>query len=70
VEHELGYITQFPLARVEISTDQVTLQLAERHTACLALDKCKPAPQPMSDLNPLKFNFRDEQPSSSCCSEK
>jgi hypothetical protein len=68
VEHELGYITQFPLASVEVSPDEVILRLVERHTACLALDKCKPAPQPMSDLNPLKFNFQASQPSSGCCS--
>jgi hypothetical protein len=70
VEHEIGYITQFPLASVEISVDEVILRLTERHTACLALDKCKPAPQPLSDQNPLKFNFRENQSSSGCCSGK
>lgn len=70
VEHELGHITQFPLASVEVSPDEVILHLVERHTACLALEKCKPAPQPLSDLNPLKFNFRENQPSSGCCTGK
>jgi hypothetical protein len=70
VEHELGYITQFPLASIEASANEVVLHLLDRHTACLALDKCKPAPQPQSDLNPLKFNFREDQPESRCCGEK
>ena len=67
VEHELVHITQFPLSSVEVSGDEIILRLVERHTACLALDKCKPASQPKSDLNPLKFNFRETQSSPNCC---
>jgi hypothetical protein len=67
VEHELGYITQFPLEAVELSSNEIIFRLSERHTACLALDKCMPAPKPLSDLNPLKFNFRESLPSSGCC---
>jgi hypothetical protein len=67
VEHETGFITQFPLESIEVSTGEIILRLAERHTACLAMDKCKPAPQPLSDLNPLKFNFREKQPSPDGC---
>jgi hypothetical protein len=70
VEHEVGFITQFPLSALEISSNEIILRLAERHTACLAMDKCRPAPQPLSDLNPLKFNFREKQPSADCCKEK
>ena len=70
VEHELDYITQFPLETVESSATEIIFRLSERHTACLALDKCKPATQPLSELNPLKFNFRGNQPSSSCCTGK
>jgi hypothetical protein len=70
VEHEVGYITQFPLAAVELSAEQIALRLTERHTACLAMDKCKPVPPPISDLNPLKFNFRETQPSPGCCGGK
>jgi hypothetical protein len=70
VEHELGFITQFPLDSVEVSSDGIILRLTERHTACLALDKCKPSTAPVSELNPLKFNFREAQPSSGCCSGK
>lgn len=70
VEHEVGYITQFPLNSVEVSPTEIQFHLTERHTACLAMDKCKPAPQTLSELNPLKFNFRENQPSSSCCGGK
>ena len=69
VEHELEHITQFPLAAAEVSAGEVVLHLAERHTACLAMDKCKPPSKPLSDLNPLKFNFR-ESPASGCCTGK
>jgi hypothetical protein len=70
VEHELSHITQFPLASVEQSADEIVLRLGERHTACLAMDKCKPAVPPLSDSNPLKFNFRENQQSPGCCTGK
>ena len=70
VEHEAGYISQFPLSAVEVSQSELILHLAERHTACLALDKCKPAPAVPGDFDPLKFNFGDQPPSSGCCAEK
>jgi hypothetical protein len=44
------------------------LEVDVEHTACLALDKCKPPAA--SDFNPLKFNFREGQPSSDCCADK
>lgn len=70
VEHEIGFISQFPLSSVEALQDELILHLEERHTACLAPEKCKP-PQKMPDgFNPLKFNFRDQQPASGCCAEK
>jgi len=70
VEHELGYITQFPLESVGFAVNEIIFRLSERHTACLALDKCKPATPVLSELNPLKFNFRESQPSSDCCTGK
>ena len=70
VEHEAGFITQFPMDSVEVLPGELILHLTERHTACLAMDKCKPAQQPISDLNPLKFDFRENQSSSGCCSGK
>jgi len=69
IEHEIGFITQFPLASVEVLPNEIILRLVERHTACLALDKCKPAAAPLSDLNPMKFNFRENQPSACCAGE-
>jgi hypothetical protein len=65
VEHEVGFISQFPLESIEGTAEQVTLRLTERHTACLALDKCKP-PLSVSELSPFKFNFR-ETSTGGCC---
>jgi arsenate reductase len=67
VEHELGVITQFPLASVEIWPSEIVLRLSERHTACLAPDKCLPPPKTTPDLSVLKFDFKQTQPVSACC---
>jgi hypothetical protein len=67
VEHELGYITQFPLGSVEVVNGEVVLHLTERHTACLAMEKCLPPATPFSEFNPLKFNFTETPPGSKCC---
>jgi len=56
VEHELDYLTQFPLAGVEPNGNELVLRLAERHTECLAPEKCKPAPSVLP-ASPLKFEF-------------
>jgi hypothetical protein len=50
VEHEVQFITQFPLDSVERDNAQLLLKLTERHTACLALDKCAPPQKPPSIL--------------------
>lgn len=70
VEHEVGYISQFPLESVSLSSNEIILHLTERHTACLALDKCKPATKTFSESNPLKFNFGENQSSPGCCGGK
>jgi len=55
VEHELEYVTQFPIASAEPSGAELLLRLAERHTECLAPEKCKPN---LSILAPNPLNFR------------
>jgi hypothetical protein len=50
VEHEVQFISQFPLDSVEFDGSQLLLKLTERHTACLALDKCRPPRNPQSIL--------------------
>ncbi len=64
VEHEVGFISQFPLDAVESSPNEVVLRLSERHTDCLAKDKC--TPKPVSEFSPFKFNFRPEA-NAGCC---
>jgi hypothetical protein len=71
IEHQAGYISQFPLQSVEVLPSEIVFHLTERHTACLAEDKCKPAKtqQPV-EFNPLKFNPREGQQPSSCCGKQ
>lgn len=42
IEHEIDYISQFPLESVELSGSELVLKLTTRHTACLAMDQCCP----------------------------
>jgi hypothetical protein len=67
IEHEVGLISQFPLASVTFLKCELILNLTQRHTACLAPEKCKPAPAVVLDFNPLTANFREERPASGCC---
>ena len=66
VEHEVGFISQFPLESVSVSGLEITLQLGTRHTACLAMDQCCPAgtssgeqccvpASPLAEFKPLSF---------------
>jgi hypothetical protein len=40
VEHELEFVSQFPLENVEVDGPELRLNLSTRHTACLASDQC------------------------------
>jgi len=57
VEHEAERITQFPLKAVEPAGSELILRLGERHTDCLAKEKCCPAPSILERSSPLKFQF-------------
>ena len=61
VEHEVGFISQFPLEMAAVVSDEIIFRLGVRHTACLAEDKCLPPPA-MSEFNPMKFAFKPTQP--------
>jgi hypothetical protein len=58
VEHELEYITQFPISSVGLENGEMTIQLSSRHTDCLAKEKCC-APAPKYDFNPMKLQFKE-----------
>ena len=58
VEHEIGYISQFPLERIEASDGEVVLRLSARHTACLAQDQCCPKPPEILSLKPVNFTLQ------------
>ncbi|MDX1951056.1 MAG: DUF6428 family protein [Verrucomicrobiota bacterium] len=55
IEHEVGFISQFPLESVDASAGEVTLRLTTRHTACLAMELCCPPASPLSEFKPLTF---------------
>jgi hypothetical protein len=63
VEHEVQFISQFPLASVELDGAQLLLKLSERHTACLAVDKCAPKPKAES----IAFKPLPSFEQSKCC---
>lgn len=69
VEHEVGFVSQFPLESVEILPGEIVLHLGERHTACLAPDKCG-VPAPAIPSDPRNFNFRKQPQAANCCAEK
>ena len=66
VEHEVGFISQFPIESADVRRDEIILRLGVRHTACLAEDKCKPR-VPTESFDPMKFNFKEKQVASKCC---
>jgi hypothetical protein len=57
VEHELDYITQFPIASAGASDGEMVIQLSSRHTDCLAKEKCC-APALNYDFNPMKLQLK------------
>ena len=67
VEYEAGVITQSPLGSAEAANQEVIFHLTERHTACLAPEKClPPAPAP-SAFSPRKFDFTKPATGGNCC---
>lgn len=46
VEHDLGFVTQFPLESVEHIGSDLIISLKGRNTACLAPELCCPTPSP------------------------
>jgi hypothetical protein len=67
IEHEVGFISQFPLASVTLLNGEFILNLTQIHAACFAIEKCKPAPAAVLDFNASTVNFREKQPASGCC---
>lgn len=59
VEHELTYISQFPVVAVDVVANEVIFELSTRHTACLAMEHCcPPAKDGVSDFRPLTFQVK------------
>jgi hypothetical protein len=66
VEHEVGFISQFPLEAAETAPGEIIFRLGVRHTACLAEDRCLPPPK-RAAFDPMKFNFSDQATTGKCC---
>ena len=65
VEHEVGFISQFPLETIEVTQEELVFRLGVRRTACLAEDKCLPPPKSVFD--PMKFDFSGKARAGKCC---
>ena len=42
VEHEAPFVSQFPIEKVELDGEALSIRLGVKHTACLAEDRCLP----------------------------
>jgi len=42
VEHEAPFVSQFPIEKVEVDGEVLSIRLGIKHTACLAEDRCLP----------------------------
>jgi hypothetical protein len=42
VEHEAPFISQFPIEKVAVEDEALTIRLGIKHTACLAEERCLP----------------------------
>lgn len=71
VEHQMEFISQFPIKSIEPLPNEVIFHLTERRTVCLAEDRCMPPKKTESaQFDALKFNPRESQKSSGCCGGK
>ena len=63
VEHEAPFVSQFPIEKVEVEDEALTIRLGIKHTACLAEDRCLPPNlNKTSILTPLP-SFKEKK----CC---
>lgn len=58
IEHEAGWISQFPLASCETEGTELVLKLTARHTACLAEDQCRRPEPGLAAFNPQSISFQ------------
>ena len=58
IEHEAGWISQFPVESVSAVNGELVLRLTARHTACLAEDQCMRPPPGLNDFKPQSLEFK------------
>ncbi len=63
VEHEAPFVSQFPVEKVDVDGEALSICLGVKHTACLAEDRCLPPNlTKISVLTPL-LDFKEKK----CC---
>jgi hypothetical protein len=68
IEHELEFISQFPVESAETGDGEIILKLGVRHTACLAMDQCCPPAPNATEFRKIDFNFKPSSEAAACCS--
>ena len=63
VEYEAPYISQFPIASVNLDGESLFVRLGTKHTACLAEDKCLPP----TLQQPISFKPLPNITAQKCC---
>ena len=58
IEHEAGWISQFPVASVAAVNGELVFRLGVRHTACLAEDQCMRPPPGFQDFKLSTLEFK------------
>ena len=63
VEHEAPFISQFPIEKVAVEDESLTIHLGVKHTACLAEDRCLPPNLNKANILTLLPSFKEKK----CC---
>ncbi len=58
IEHEAGWISQFPVESVSAVNGELVFRLGVRHTACLAEDQCMRPPPGLKDFKMPALDFK------------
>ncbi len=63
VEHEAPFVSQFPIEKIAVEGEALTIRLAVKHTACLAEDRCLPPNLNKTSLLTPRPGFKEKK----CC---
>ena len=63
VEHEAPFVSQFPIEKVELDGETLSIRLGVKHTACLAENRCLPPHLNKTNILTSLPNFKEKK----CC---